>query len=215
MRKNLYYSPFKCYYCKNKTSDVCLECKKYICKTCQNDHISKPNNENIIPWNLVGAKGKEEEVNYICVDKEMQFFCDEHFIKYQYFCPYCEKNLCIHCKNFHVHIKSQSLFDCAQIKNVKIVRINSSDEFIINLNKLSELFENSYNRNYRQNKMCLNILENYSLIEGINTLIKNYMKNKIWKKTKNLSSNLLNNEKRKKIYVIAFMMINLKKYILI
>ena len=45
-----------------------------------------------------------------------------------------------------------------------------------------------------QNQMCLNILENYSLIEGINKLIKNYMENENLKKTKKISSNLLNNK---------------------
>ena len=135
------YTPMNGYYSNNKTSDICLECKKYICKICQNMHISKPIEENIILLNLIGSKIKEEEdTNYFCIDKEIQFFCNEHFIKYEYFCSYCEKNLCIHCKNFHVHIKCQSLFDNDKIKNIKIEKINSSDEFIINLNKLSKLF---------------------------------------------------------------------------
>ena len=193
-KKSHSYPSFKCYYCNNTTSDICLECKNYICKLCQNEHVSKKNDENIITWNLVGSKDKEEETNYICFDKKMQFFCDEHFMKYRYFCPYCEKNLCTHCKNFHVHIKCQSLFDNIHTKNEKILRKKSSDEFIINLNKLSELFEKSYQRNYSQNQMCLNILENYSLIEGINKLIKNYMENENLKKTKKISSNLLNNK---------------------
>ena len=157
-----------------------MECKKYICKICQNEHISKPIDENINQWNLIGSKIKEEEyTNYICIDKDIHFFCKEHFIKYQYFCSYCNKNLCIHCKNFHVHIKCPSLFDYAQIKNIKLERVNSYDEFITNLNKLSKLFDNSYNINYRQNKMNLNILENYTLIEGINALIKIISKTKI------------------------------------
>ena len=162
---------------------------------CQNEHISKPINANIDEWNLNGSKIQEEDTKYICLDKDMQFFCNEHFIKYQYFCPYCGKNLCIHCKNFHVHIKCQFLFDCAKIKHIKIEQVNSSDEFVINLNKLSQLFENSYIRNSNKKKLNLNILENYTLIEGINTLIKNYMKIKILKKTKNISNNFLINEK--------------------
>ena len=203
-KKSNSYLPLKCYYCENKTSDICLECKQYICKMCQNEHISNLTDEDIISFNLVGLKLKEEEINYICIDKEMQFFCNEHFIQYQYFCPYCEKNLCNHCKNFHVHINCQSLFNCAQIKNIKIAHSNSSDEFIINLNKLSELFKNSYNRNYNQNKMSLNILQNYSLIEGINELIKNYIKNKILKKNKIILSNILNNEKEENIMCNCF-----------
>ena len=129
----------------------------------------------------------------------MQFFCNEHFIKYQYFCSYCNKNLCIHCKNFHVHIKCPSLFDCAQIKNIKLERVNSYDEFITHLNKLSKLFDNSYNINYRQNKMNLNILENYTLIEGINALIKNHIENKNKLKKSKIISSQLNNEKEEEI----------------
>ena len=85
------YSTFKCYYCTKKSSDICLECKKYICKMCQNEHIPKQIIETIIPWNLVGIKSKNEKETYICLDKEMQFFCDVHFLRYQYFCPYCKK----------------------------------------------------------------------------------------------------------------------------
>ena len=47
--------------------------------------------------------------------------------------------------------------------------------------------------------MSLNILENYTLIEGINALIKNYLKNKILKDTKIISSNFINNEKEEEI----------------
>ena len=80
------YTPMNGYYSNNKTSDICLECKKYICKICQNVHISKPIEENIILLNLIGSKIKEEEdTNYFCIDKEIQFFCNEHFIKYEYF----------------------------------------------------------------------------------------------------------------------------------
>ena len=195
-KKSHSFPASKCYYCQNATSDVCLECKNYICKRCQNEHVSKTNDENIITWNLVGSKDKKEETNYICLDKKMQFFCDEHFMQYRYFCPYCEKNLCTHCKNFHVHINCQSLFDNIQTKNEKILSKNSSDKFIINLNKLSELFEKSYQRNYGQNQMCLNILENYSLIKGINELIQNYKKNEQLKKNKKISSNFLNNQQK-------------------
>lgn len=204
-KKHSSYTPLECYYCKNKTSDICLECKNYICEMCQNEHISKPIDENINQYNLIGSKLKEkEDTNYICHDKDIQFFCNEHFIKYQYFCSFCEKNLCIHCKNFHVHIKCQSLFDCAQIKNIKIKQNNSSDEFITNLNKLSQLFENSYNTNYSQNKMNLNILENYTLIEGINTFMNNYKKYKNLKKAKNISSHFLNKEKEEEILCDSF-----------
>ena len=154
-KKHISYTPSNCYYCKNETSDMCLECEKYICKMCQNEHISKPIYANIDEWNLTGSKIQEEDIKYICLDKDMQFFCNEHFIKYQYFCPYCGKNLCIHCKNFHVHIKCQFLFDCAKIKHIKIEQVNSSDEFVINLNKLSKLFENSYIRNSNKKKIEL------------------------------------------------------------
>ena len=194
-KKHSSYTPSKCFYCQKETSDVCLECEKYICKICQNEHISKPIYTNSDEWILSDPEFPEENTKYICLDKEMQFFCNEHFIKYQYFCPYCGKNLCIHCKNFHVHIKCQSLFDCAKIKCIKIEEVNSSDEFVINLNKLSKLFENSYIRNSNKKKLNLNILENYTLIEAINTLIKKYMKIKTWIKTKNISSNFLINEK--------------------
>ena len=44
------YPVLECYYCKKTTSDVCLECKKYICKMCQNEHILKPNDQDDIPW---------------------------------------------------------------------------------------------------------------------------------------------------------------------
>ena len=198
------YTLSNCYYCKNKTSDICLECKKYICKICQNEHISKPIYENINEWNIIISKTKEEDMNNICLDKDMQFFCNEHFIKYKYFCSFCNKNLCIHCKNFHVHTKCKSLFDCAQIKNIKIQQNSSSDEFITKLNKLSKVFANSYNKNYNHNKMNLNILENYTLIEGINVFINSYKKNRNLKKSKNIYGLSLNKEREKDIICNCF-----------
>ena len=203
-KKSTSYTPFDCYYCKKSTSDICLECRNHICEMCQNEHISKPIDENNNDINLIGSKIKEEETNYFCRDKDVQFLCNEHFIKYQYFCSFCEKNLCIHCKNFHVHINCQSLFDCAQIKNIKIEQNNTSDELITNLNKLSKIFENSYNTNYSKKKMTLNILENYTLIKDINVLIKNYITLKKLKLPKNISSYSFNKEKEEEIICNRF-----------
>ena len=93
------YSSSKCYYCQKECSNVCLECKKYICKICEKKHIPHEDMETAIPWNIIGTKEKKEKEKYICPDKDIQFFCQVHFLLNQYFCPFCNKNLCIHCKN--------------------------------------------------------------------------------------------------------------------
>lgn len=53
--------------------------------------------------------------------------------------------------------------------------------------------------------MSLNIIENYSLIEGINTFLKNYYKNsKVLKKIKTISSTLFNNQKDEELYLCQY-----------
>ena len=200
------YSSSKCYYCEKQCFNVCLECKKYICKMCENHHIPNINFEVHIPWNIIGTKKDKEKEKYICLDKDIQFFCQIHFLLNQYFCPYCNKNLCIHCKNYHHHINCQSLFDCDKIKKIKVNSWDSSgDNMIKNLNELCHILESLYIYNYKNNKMSLNIIENYSLIEGINTFLHKYYKNnKVLKKIKTISSTLFNNQKDEELYLCQY-----------
>ena len=141
--------------------------------------IDKENNE------------KKEEI-YIWHKNEIQFLCCKHFIRYQYFCPICEQNLCFHCKNCHVHINCKFLFDFREIKNINIISPNKSDEiFIVNLIKLCEIFKNSFTKHFNNNKMSLNIIKNYGVIKEINNFIKKYRNENLIEKEKVISNKLL------------------------
>ena len=197
------YCSSKCYYCGKECFNVCLECKKNICKMCQNKHIPNVNVEPAIPWNIIGTKMTKDKEKYICSDKDIQFFCHEHFLLNQYFCSFCNKSLCTHCKNYHQHINCQSLFDFSPIKDIKIKSWDSSgDDIITNLNELCKILEKSYTQNLNNNRMSLGIIENYSLIQEINAFLENYFKNnKILKKNKTISSALFNAPKNEELYL--------------
>lgn len=106
--KNANLSSFsKCYHCKNECSDICLECKNYICDKCKNEHIPKDKTATIIPRVIIGSERKRIKEQHIYHDKDIQFLCDKHFIKYKYFCPICYKNLCFHCKNYSNQEKNE------------------------------------------------------------------------------------------------------------
>ena len=135
---------YKCNYCNKNTFDFCLECKKFICHKCQSKHIPEENKETTIPV-IIDKENEEEGEIYMCHKNAIQFICNKHFIRYQYFCPICEKNLCVHCKNCHVHINCESLFEFGKIKNITMNSSNKSDEvFIENLIKLCKIFKYSY-----------------------------------------------------------------------
>ena len=194
----------KCNYCDKNCFNICIECKKYICDKCKFEHIPEENKEEIIPVIIDKENNEKKEEIYICHTNEIQFLCSKHFIRYQYFCPICEQNLCVHCKNCHVHINCKSLFDFREIKNITIISSNESDEiFIVNLIKLCEIFKNSFTKHFNNNKMSLNIIKNYGLIKEINNFIKKYRNENLIEKEKVILNKLLR-EKNEDKYLYKY-----------
>ena len=189
------YSNSKCVYCNNECYNICLDCKKFVCKKCENEHIPEKKIETVIYSFHSKKNDKKEKEKFICSTKDKQFFCETHYLRYQYFCPFCEKNLCHKCKDFHVHINCRSLFDCEHIKKFRIISWNSyNDDVVKNLNKLYKIIGYTYYQGLNHQKLSLNLIENFCLIDNMNKFLENYIKVKAIHKQKVLTSHLFKNE---------------------
>lgn len=197
-----------CNYCQNKCTKFCLECKKFVCKDCEKFHIPNENQDNIIVFSDYGLNNKKEKIEkekYNYFYKQAQFFCDKHFIQYQYFCPICRKNLCSNCKDFHVHFNCQSLFKCNQVKNIKIISWNSlQKDLVSNLVLLCKVFERDYIEAEANQMITINIIGNYGLIRDINIFLKIYKEKARLNKQKIIKSNLFNSEKEENYLCMKF-----------
>ena len=196
--KYLLFSENKCCYCQKTCTSICIECKNHICQNCENGHIPKEEDEIS---NLLFSQNEDkdnEEKKYIYPSNDIQFICKVHFLQFAFFCPFCRINLCIHCKNYHHHINCLSLIDYKVKNNTKSINYEGSDDIIEKLKKLSEIFEECYSSSIKNGKITINILLNYSLIDGINIFIGNYLKDfktKSSKKKRFISRTILNNLK--------------------
>ena len=188
-------SESNCHYCHKKCYNLCIECKNFVCQNCEDAHIPKAIDE--IPQLKIFKDNKTniEERKYFFKNNDIQFICKVHFLQYKFFCPICRKNLCIQCRNYHNHINSYSLFDY-KIKNGKNpITYSGSNEVIINLNKLSEVFTECYQNHLKKGKMSINIIMNFSLINSINDFIESFLKKKYQKKEELISNSIFSNEK--------------------
>ena len=191
----LFFSESQCCICQEKCNSICIECKKHICKKCENEHIPKKS-ENFFKYLIIPFKKKNnEEKNYFYSGNDIQFICKAHYLQYKYFCPCCRINLCNHCKNYHIHTNCPALIDFKVKKNNHYIHYEGSDDIIENLKKLSKVFEECYSNSLKNGKMSLNIILNYSLINEIHKFIRNYvkLKEKYLTKEKLIANTILNN----------------------
>ena len=191
----LFFSENQCCNCQEKCNKICIECKKHICKKCENEHIPKKS-EKIFKHLIIPFKKKDsEEESYFYQGNDIQFICKTHFLQYKFFCPCCRINLCVHCKNYHNHINCPALIDFKVKTNNQSINDEDSDDIIVNLKKLSQVFEECYLNSIKNGKISLNIILNYSLINDINSFLRNYLKLKVksLKKKKLIANTILNN----------------------
>ena len=186
---------YPCIYCNKKCKSICIECSKSICADCKEKHLpDEPDESNEIPQ-MIYIKEKEKEKKrykqYIMPYDDIQFICKTHFIKYEYFCPICKINLCEHCKNYHFHINCSDLSKYDISVNYK--QYSCSDSIVSNLTKLCKLFEDCYKDATKKEKLSINIIMNYSIIEKINNFITKYEKTK--NMTDKITNTLFNKEK--------------------
>ena len=172
-------SKIKCDECENLKSEtrenklyICYTCKKNLCPKCKDSH-------------------DETHTNIIDYD-EKQFYCIQHFNKYEYYCDDCKKDLCNSCKNEHQshniieynkiipdigEMKKTELADTKEkIYELKTI-INNMINQLNNLNKnMDNYFEIDHNiiSNFDKKK------RNYSILQNINNMKKyndNFMGN--------------------------------------
>ena len=196
--KNNTYPKYPCIYCNKKCNIICIECHKNICEKCKEKHLpDEPDESNEIPQMLyIKDKKTKPYKKYIMPYNDIQLICKTHFIKYEYFCPICKINLCEHCKNYHFHINCSKLSNYDIIANYK--KYSGSDDIINNLTKLCKLFEECYKESCKNEKLTINKIMNYFIINNIHNFINKYEKTKnrtdkiantIFKKEKESESN--------------------------
>jgi hypothetical protein len=192
---------YPCFYCTKKCKSICIECHKNICVDCKEKHLPDELDEsNEIPQMIyIKDKKKKQYKQYIMPYDDIQFICKTHFIKYEYFCPICKINLCEHCKNYHFHINCSKLSKYNISVNYK--QYSGSDGIISNLTKLCKLFEDCYKDATKKEKLSINIIMNYSIINMINNFITKYQK------TKNMTDKIINtifNKEKESDYVCHY-----------
>ena len=192
---------YPCFYCTKKCKSICIECHKSICVYCKENHLPNDQYEsNEIPQIFyIKDKKMKQEKQYIMPYDDIQFICKTHFIKYEYFCTICKINLCEHCKNYHLHINCTKL-DKYDI-SVNYKQYSGSDGIINNLIKLCKLFEDCYKDATKKEKLSINIIMNYSIINKINNFITKY------EKTKNMTDKITNtifNKEKDSDYVCLY-----------
>jgi len=190
----LVFSESQCSNCQEKCNSICIECKKYICKKCGNEHIPKKSETFIKCLSIPFEINNSLEKIYFCPCNNIQFICKSHFLQYKFFCPCCRINLCVNCKNYHQHINCPEIIGFKVNNNNQSINPEGSDDIIKNLKTLSDIFDECYSNSLKNGKMTLNIILNYSLINDIKTFIGNYLKlNMKLKKKKLIANTIFNN----------------------
>ena len=150
----------KCKYCEKKCNNMCIKCKYTLCRECFKEHDKIPYLPNI----QISSKNNKKESAGILNLINCQYFCNEHLLKYQFFCPVCKINLCEECNEEHIHINCLNLFE----QNINLENIiEPSNECFKRLYKLARLFHSCYIENVTNSKMTLNILLNSILAKNI------------------------------------------------
>ena len=184
----------KCIYCRKKCNLLCIECNQYVCNECWKSHILEENFEEPENW-IIKGEDKIRSKQHICPFDDVQFICKTHFIQYEFFCPICKINLCHNCKNYHIHIGCNLLYDYkVNMQNQSIIH-SESDYFIKNINQISQIFEECYLNSLKNKKISINIILNYSTIKEINIFLNDYSKQKIHSNKIIISNTIFKNEK--------------------
>ena len=149
----------KCKYCEKKCNNICIKCKYTLCRECFKEHDKIPYLPNI----QISSKNNKQESTIMSLIN-CQYFCNEHLLKYQFFCPVCKINLCEECNEGHLHINCPNLLE----QNINLEHIiEPSNECFKRLYKLARLFYSCYIKNVTNSKMTLNILLNSILANNI------------------------------------------------
>ena len=149
--------------CKHEGTEnnffYCLNCKIDLCNFCKNHHFNSD-----IENNSIHTVVKYEQKNY---------FCPQHFERFNNYCNDCDKNICFECENFHKEHKTQYFDLNLSERNIKLEKLKQL------FDKMRIIFDNSKN------------LMN-SFFNGINDIfeiifakIYNYGKIRIWQELVN------------------------------
>ena len=155
----------KCNYCSNTTINMCLKCGYFICEECKNSHER---------YDLIKSSYFQLKKTVFPI-VESQYICREHIEYKTNFCNCCRKDLCKICCNEHIHHTIEPLKVETKIKPLEYKGNNATLNLLSNL---AELFFKCYKDKKLENKLTINSLLNYYLIEPINSYIKNSQKNK-------------------------------------
>ena len=182
----------KCSYCQTKTMLICTKCNSFICNEClkyhlnyyvieeevDNEKYSKEKNKEVdesedSEYDSDDDSEKEEEneeekkILYISIfDK--QFICNEHQMKYTYYCEKCKINLCNECKICHIHINNFCFKEFKNLKKIKnILERKEENKIYSKLILLSNIFNECFLINKENKNFNINIIQNYLMIKNI------------------------------------------------
>ncbi len=182
----------KCSYCQTKTMLICTKCNSFICNEClkyhlnyyvieeevDNEKYSKEKNKEVdesedSEYDSDDDSEKEEEneeekkILYISIfDK--QFICNEHQMKYTYYCEKCKINLCNECKICHIHINNFCFKEFKNLKRIKnILERKEENKIYSKLILLSNIFNECFLINKEKKNFNINIIQNYFMIKNI------------------------------------------------
>ena len=182
----------KCSYCQTKTMLICTKCNSFICNEClkyhlnyyvieeevDNEKYSKEKNKEVdesedSEYDSDDDSEKEEEneeekkILYISIfDK--QFICNEHQMKYTYYCEKCKINLCNECKICHIHINNICFKEFKNLKKIKnILERKEENKIYSKLILLSNIFNECFLINKEKKNFNINIIQNYFMIKNI------------------------------------------------
>ena len=182
----------KCSYCQTKTMLICTKCNSFICNEClkyhlnyyvieeevDNEKYSKEKNKEVdesedSEYDSDDDSEKEEEneeekkILYISIfDK--QFICNEHQMKYTYYCEKCKINLCNECKICHIHINNFCFKEIKNLKKIKnILERKEENKIYSKLILLSNIFNECFLINKENKNFNINIIQNYLMIKNI------------------------------------------------
>lgn len=154
----------KCHYCMNNSTRICIKCKYTMCEECFIGH----NKQNLLQTIQIPSIDGEK----VIVFKDIincQYFCDEHLLKYEYYCPVCKINLCELCNEEHIHINCRKLFEqYIKLDNI----IEPTNDCLKILFYLANIFYSCYTKSFINSKMTLNILLNSILAKNIISFVQ-------------------------------------------
>ena len=141
----------KCHYCMNNSTRICIKCKYTMCEECFIGH----NKQNLLPTIQIPSIDGEKVIAFKDIIN-CQYFCDDHLLKYEYFCPVCKINLCELCNEEHIHINCRKLFE-QYIKLDNIIEPANDCLKILFVSKilLQEIYQLGLSRNIIQMVLTL------------------------------------------------------------